>query len=61
MYFVRIGVTFGVLFEVIDIENLVREVWRHQHVDVQINVTQNASVKTRRLIDVAVKVLQRLI
>ena len=53
---IRISIASGVLFKIFEVENLVSEVGCDQHINVEIDVTQNASVKTRRLIYVAVKV-----
>ena len=54
----RVSVEPGVFVEVVQVKNLVSEVGCDQHVNVQIGVTENASVKLRRRVYITVKVLQ---
>jgi len=46
------------MFEIILVENPVSKVGFDQHVDVKIDVAQNATIKLRRSIYVAIKLLK---
>ena len=54
-----VPVARGVFFKIVEVENLVGEIRFDQHVDVEIDVTQNTPIDTRRQTDVAVEVLKR--
>jgi len=58
-YVDRIVVTARIFFKIVEVENLVGEIRFDQHVDVEIDVTQNTPIETRRQTDVAVEVLKR--
>ena len=55
----RIIVTARIFFKIVEVENLVGEIRFDQYVDVEIDVTQNTPIETRRQTDVAVEVLKR--
>jgi hypothetical protein len=54
----RIAKEFGVLFEVIQVENLIGEVRIHQHIYVKIHVAEYSAIKMRGRINVAIEVPQ---
>ena len=54
----RIAVTNRVVCKIREVENLVTEIGFDQHVDIQIDITEDAPVKTRRHTHVAIEALK---
>lgn len=54
----RVAVALSVFCEVIQVEDLIREIGVHQHIDIEIDVAKYTTVKQRRDIHVAVEVSQ---
>jgi len=53
-YLDRITIAAGILLEVVKIENLIREVWFHEHIDIKIDITQYSTIEAWWNINVAI-------
>ncbi len=52
----RVIIKSGILFKVLKVQNLIREVWIYQQIYIEIDVAEYSTIKHRRFANIAIVV-----